>query len=122
MIESGGLFFDGEMWKDPLQLPYNYNPGQMEIKYFWPLTEQIPLDFDYSGCAKPLGIESIPWVPCDVGTGSQVIQMNGTSASWVTATFNGPVETPELVMTLDKEPNFVVKWLYKLLNIKWKHK
>lgn len=26
---------------------------QQEIKFFWPLTEQIPLDLDYSNCEKP---------------------------------------------------------------------
>ena len=26
---------------------------QLEIKYFWPLTEQIPLDLDFTECNKP---------------------------------------------------------------------
>jgi hypothetical protein len=26
---------------------------QQEIQFFWPLTEQIPLDLDYTECAKP---------------------------------------------------------------------
>lgn len=26
---------------------------QLEIQFFWPLTEQIPLDLDYSNCEKP---------------------------------------------------------------------
>ena len=28
------------------------NP-QLEIQYFWPLTEQIPLDLDYTECNQP---------------------------------------------------------------------
>lgn len=95
-----------------------FNPYQQEIKFFWPLTEQIPLDLDYTGCERKITTTTFPTVG---GTG-QCIAMNGTQASWVTATFNGPVETPELVMALDKKPNFVVRWLYKLLNIKWKTK
>ena len=26
---------------------------QLEIQYFWPLTEQIPLDLDYTECNQP---------------------------------------------------------------------
>ena len=26
---------------------------QLEIQFFWPLSEQIPLALDYSGCDKP---------------------------------------------------------------------
>ena len=26
---------------------------QQEIKFFWPLTEQVPLELDYTNCYKP---------------------------------------------------------------------
>jgi len=26
---------------------------QLDIQFFWPLTEQIPLDLDYTDCDKP---------------------------------------------------------------------
>ena len=26
---------------------------QLEIQFFWPLTEQIPLDLDYTECNQP---------------------------------------------------------------------
>jgi len=29
------------------------NMQQLEIKFFWPLTEQIPLDLDYADCEAP---------------------------------------------------------------------
>ena len=32
----------------PEQPKSNWDPRQLEIKYFWPLTEQIPLDLDYA--------------------------------------------------------------------------
>jgi hypothetical protein len=35
---------------------------QQEIEFFWPLTEQIPLDLDYTNCKKPQyynGVNSI---------------------------------------------------------------
>jgi hypothetical protein len=35
---------------------------QLEIQFFWPLTEQIPLDLDYSECNQPkLSVPSVPW-------------------------------------------------------------
>ena len=30
-----------------------FDPNQLEIKFFWPLTEQIPLELDYTDCEKP---------------------------------------------------------------------
>lgn len=105
-------------------LPYNYNPKQIQIEYFWPLTEQIELDLDYTRTKEYENEKNRKSVYSygEFGSTGQVIAMAATGTTWVTATFNGPVETPELVMALDKKPNFVVKWLYKLLNIKWKTK
>jgi hypothetical protein len=99
-------------WKDP-------NDTQLEIEFFWPLTEQIPLDLDYKGCDVK---RFTPQPILTVSNGSTgTITM--ASPTWTTtATFIGSVEIPELVMKLDKQPNFVVKWLYKLLNINWKLK
>jgi hypothetical protein len=31
----------------------SWEPKQFEIEYFFPLTEQIPLELDYSDCDKP---------------------------------------------------------------------
>jgi len=32
----------------------SYNPNQLQIEFFWPLTEQIPLDLDFSQCSPHL--------------------------------------------------------------------
>lgn len=100
----------------PPQPKKDLNLNQMEIQFFWPLTEQIPLDLDYTNCQRKLTFQNNTVPIINNGTGITLV----TQPTWVTATFNGPVETPELVMKLDKQPNVVVKWLYKLLNIKWK--
>ena len=86
---------------------------QQEIKFFFPLTEQIPLDLDYSVCQKP---------SLTVGTvnGGTTITFAQPTTWTTTATFHGEVDTPKLSLVLDKKPNFVVRWLYKLLNINWK--
>jgi hypothetical protein len=92
---------------------------QIGIKFFWPLTEQIPLDLDYSVCEKPkLTVSSSAF------TG---IAIRNDGPEWTTSLISNTVntdsvETNELVLKLDKQPNFVVRWLYKLLKINWKTK
>lgn len=85
---------------------------QQEIKFFWPLTEQIPLDLDYSVCQKPS-------LAVGIVNGGTTITFAQPS-TWTTSTFQGDVDTKKLSIVLDKKPNFVVRWLYKLLNINWK--
>jgi hypothetical protein len=95
---------------------------QTEIQFFWPLTEQIPLDLDYTGCARPITHSS----------GTVISGTTGTT--WVTAVSN---ITPSLVVNgndIDgymkignlqigqKKPNFIRKLLYKLLGFDWNKK
>jgi hypothetical protein len=93
---------------------------QTEIKFFWPLTEQIPLGLDYTGCAKP------PIVLAE----QQVLFTTG--ATWATAinpqltiTPNNPVGTLSIGgvnIGLEKKPTWLQKQLHKLLGFNWKDK
>lgn len=106
-------------WMDKYRMGSNYIPGQMEIEYFWPLTEQIPLDLDYTGCERPKVI-----------TGQQVTFGTGAT-SWATTncirtaqlvvTEDG-IETPEITFTLNEKPGIIRRLAYKFLGIKWKTK
>ena len=51
---------------------------QLEIQYFFPLTEQIPLDLDFSESEKPK-----IWFNTEIvgGTG-MTLMSNGTSLAW----------------------------------------
>ena len=93
---------------------------QQEIKFFWPLTEQVPLGLDYTGCAKP------PTV---------LTEQQGlftTGATWTTAinpqltiTPNNPVGTLSIGgvnIGLEKKPTWLQKQLHKLLGFNWKDK
>jgi hypothetical protein len=53
---------------------------QLEIEFFWPLTEQIPLDLDYTECDKPKLYYTIP----NGGTLGQVLMSGGTGLTWAT--------------------------------------
>ena len=83
---------------------------QLEIKYFWPLTEQIPLDLDYTDCDKPKFWNYIPIV----GSNGSVLMSNGSTVSWSQRI--GEWEIPSET----KQPNKLQKFLMKyFLGWKW---
>lgn len=53
---------------------------QLEIEYFFPLTEQIDLDLDFTECDKPKIYYTIP----NDGTSGQVLMNGGTGLTWAT--------------------------------------
>ena len=88
---------------------------QLEIEYFWPLTEQIPLELDYSDCAKPqLSISSTNG-PL---SGSYLINNGGTTSySLVAGTLNIDVDYTTFKVT--EKPNIIRRGLLNILGIKW---
>lgn len=108
-------------WLNKYRTPSNYIPGQKEIEYFWPLTEQIPLGLDFSDCdtRRPLTM------PTSIAQGSTLVSIGNTNPQWTTSqlivTQDG-IETPEITFTLNKKPYIIKRLMYKLLGIKWKVK
>lgn len=86
---------------------------QQEIQFFWPLTEQIPLDLDYSDCVKPT--ISIAYG----GTGTTISSL-AIGTSWTTSSFRLHENTTTMIVL--KKPNLLRKWLFKLLGFKWEVK
>jgi hypothetical protein len=110
-----------ELWPPSANIPKENNPNQMQIEFFWPLTEQIPLDLDYTPSitydtqkSSKLTVASI-----NGGTG-QIFTTSPNNLTWTTTVKSDEMETKTLSIVLDKKPNVVVRWLYKLLNINWK--
>jgi hypothetical protein len=84
---------------------------QKEIQFFWPLTEQIPLDLDYSECVKPtLSV-------CNINTG---ITISNPISN--TSIITGNIDVEQINFTLNKNPNIIKKLALKLLGISWKVK
>jgi hypothetical protein len=87
---------------------------QLELQYFWPLTEQIPLDLDYSECSK------VYTIPLSGGGGSGGILStgaSGTGANWaVSTTLN--IEPNRMTVSLGKPVPWYRIVLYNLLGIK----
>tara|TARA_B110000503_G_C6907460_1_gene313244 strand:+ start:226 stop:534 length:309 start_codon:yes stop_codon:yes gene_type:complete len=50
---------------------------QLEIQYFYPLTEQLPLDLDYADCDKPK-----MWTTGNITTGT-FLGSTGTYTAWM---------------------------------------
>jgi hypothetical protein len=90
---------------------------QLEINYFWPLTEQIPLDLNYTDFKKPQVIKSIK-----IG-GATTVRINDRRDETITITaarFQLDVDTT--IIKLNTKPPLIRRWLYKLLGLKWRIK
>jgi hypothetical protein len=108
----------GRDWTNAIEKNWN---NQTSIEYFWPLTEQIGLNLDYSGCAKqPVGI---------------TVTSGTTGLTWVapTATITpqlcvepisavGHLAIGGIRLGLEKKPNLLQRVLHKLLGFDWKDK
>lgn len=91
---------------------------QQEIKFFWPLTEQIPLDLDYSVCVKPnLYVNSTI-------TSSYAFDGNsGLTTSVIECRVNPSemtVAVDKLTFTLKDKPNVLRRLVYKIIGVNWK--
>ena len=85
---------------------------QQQIEFFWPLTEQIPLDLDYSNCAKPK-------VTTSFGTGTTISSFP-TGTTWTTTSIRLNEDTTTMIVA--KKPNLFRKFIYNLIGFKWEVK
>lgn len=89
---------------------------QEEINFFWPLTEQISLELDYTGCEKPK-LE----VPNTFGEG--LITFNdGSWGTTVLTTATLEINTDTTKFVVSKRPNILKRALLRVLDIKWQLK
>ena len=98
---------------------------QLEIQFFWPLTEQIPLDLDYTECNQPkYYVPSVPWgsigPSLSDGTGYTFTSDTWTTTSISAGTLQLDVDTT--VLKVNDKPPMIRRGLYKLLGINWEIK
>lgn len=101
----------------------NYMMRQQEIEFFWPLTEQIPLDLDYTDCAKPQ--LSMPWTNTMLGGSDQIFSIGPTgNVGWSNSIVasNLTIDVGTTVFKVEDKPPLYRRVLYKLMNIKWEKK
>ena len=85
---------------------------QLEIQYFWPLTEQIPLDLDYMDCSK---VYTVPL--SGIGGSVGIYGVGGTGANWALSTTLN-IEPNRMTVSLDKPVPWYRKVLFNLLGIR----
>ena len=93
---------------------------QQEIKFFWPLTEQISLELDYTGCEKEKSVlitSGSTFALTPTWTTNIAPQLSVTPINSV-----GQLSIGGINVGLETEPKWYQKVLYKLLGFNWKNK
>ena len=86
---------------------------QQELTFFWPLTEQIPLDLDHSDCIKPKLFNT-------VNTNGIYLMSTGTTGTIIRG--NLIIDIDQMTYRTNKKPNIVQSMLYKAMGIKLEKK
>jgi hypothetical protein len=93
---------------------------QLELDLFWPLTQQIPLDLDYTRCYS-INQYTVK------NTGMTITYGDGgnftTSTSLVAdsvRTFELHIDDAGLTVVSDNKPNLIRRLMYKLIGFKWR--
>ena len=101
---------------------------QLNIDYFFPLTEQIPLELDFTLTEKYILDKRAEQLQnSTVLSGSYLLSAGGTGTSWTTISNN--IGNPSFTINVDampitiiskKKPNIIMKFIYKSMGMKWK--
>ena len=88
--------------------------NQLEIQFFWPLTEQIPLELDHSNCYKP---KISGTFLCSPG-GSYVLTTGTTSTYALHVDGKVSMDADKMTFRTSKKPNIFRRMLFNVLGIK----
>jgi len=91
---------------------------QLSIDYFWPLTEQIPLDLDYTDCKKP----QLTYPIDAIGSGEFTFNVNDAWSTTSITTSRLHLDVDTTVIKSNTKPPLIRRGLYKLLGLKWEIK
>lgn len=113
--------WNGDPWYS--REPRQWDPNQLELELvqFFPLTEQIPLDFSFEGCDTKPKITNLATYT--------------TGLTWATVATNiapqltidpissvGQLSIGGIRVGLEKKPTWLQRQLHKLLGFNWKDK
>jgi len=96
--------------------------NQLEIQYFYPLTEQIPLDLDYTPSIQYQNEKRE-----ELLSNCILISTGGNGTVWATINNLQPsfcidIDQTPLTVVSKTKPNFFRRYLYKIMGLKWKAK
>ena len=99
---------------------------QLNIEYFFPLTEQIQLELDFKPCTDYAEEQRKK----QTYTGYTLNTWNGVGTGGTTwTTISNNLGSPSFTINVDampitiiskKKPNFIMKFIYKSMGMKWK--
>ena len=105
---------------------------QTEMQYFWPLTEQVPLDLDFSQCSPHeyyLRAKGIAGREGPFATGTVYVSDGATWTTTIAPQLTvspinsvGDLEIGGIKVGMESEPKWYQRLLYKALGFKWKDK
>ena len=87
---------------------------QLDFKFFWPLTEQIPLELDYTDCAKPQPSGG-------GGNGPITISPYATGHTTITAAHLS-LDIDTTTLKVREKPGLCRRTILKCLGLKWEIK
>ena len=90
---------------------------QLEIEFFWPLTEQIPLDLDFSSCSPHQYYLRAQGIAGREGPFPTGMVYKPEPATW-SGVGRVTIKTTELTIQTPKMP-WYRKIIFKLLGFKW---
>ena len=99
---------------------------QLNIEYFFPLTEQIPLDLDFTLTEKYILDKRAEQAKNSVTSG-MLLNVGSGGTTWTTMSTN--IGSPSFTINVDampitiiskKKPNIIMKFIYKSMGMKWK--
>ena len=92
--------------------------NQLEIQFFWPLTEQIPLELDHRNCYKPkINTNTSGTFLCSPG-GSYVLTTGTTSTYALHVDGKVSMDADKMTFRTSKKPNIFRRMLFNVLGIK----
>jgi hypothetical protein len=96
---------------------------QLNIEYFFPLTEQIPLELDFTLTEKYILDKRAEQLKNSVTMSGLVF--GGTGATTISNNLGAPsftinVDAMPITIISKKKPNFIMKFIYKSMGMKWK--
>jgi hypothetical protein len=111
------FFYTEPVYKDPNQL-------ELELKQFWPLTEQIPLEMSYEGCDTRTTL-----IRNEYPLGNGIAYTWGTVSTTITPSLTinptnsvGELSIGGIRVGLETKPTWLQSKLHKLLGFNWKDK
>lgn len=101
---------------------------QLEIKFFFPFTEQIPLGLNFSECEEYAeNLKKERWESLYGVTSGITYTLLDNSKITTTPIWQNPigeitVEADNIVFKVKKKPNLFRRGIYKLIGLKWRVK